>query len=370
MVLTAEQIADDLQRGDRDTTWEYDGTGDDLPPFKELAMGDVGLGAAIADPAFTGLLVRGIAEDRNLEGDVIPVVSPRDELRALDLAEEVRGVLLARGVELPPAPEAWAVDRERYSAAAATEPVVLGNVDRSAPLADRMNDGYLVGYDERIQTGLTWAAATTAQERDAVGDAVLAGKTAAYRELDELRGTLDEELPDMVAIIDEPRLAHAPVTPAADAALERSARLAGRWSGMDAGLDQAFDGIESRLQGVPAAGSIYAADAREVLFNYGLGPSGAAKEALPQIERRVVERAAGIREERSEEAAGGGMFERLRSWREARREASSREGGDGTQRRREAWESAHGREMKPAGFAPRVATVDAGSQARERGTER
>jgi len=369
-VLTAEQIADDLQRGDRDTTWEYDGTGDDLPPFKELAMGDVGLGAAIADRAFTGLLVRGIAEDRNPEGDVIPVVTPRDELRALELAEEVRGVLMARGVELPPAPEAWAADRERYAAAAAAEPVVLGNVDRSTPLADRMNDGYLVGYDERIQTGLSWAAATTAQERDAVGDAVLAGKTAAYRELDELRGTLDQELPDRVAIVDGPGLAHAPVSPAADAALERSAHLAGRWSGTDRGLDQALDGIESRLQGVPEPGSIYAGDTREVLFNYGLEQGGAAKEALPQIERRVAERAAGMREDRSEEAASGGMFERLRSWRDARREAGTRDGGDGTQRRREAWESAHGREMTPPGSAPRVATVDAAPQARERGTER
>jgi hypothetical protein len=243
---------------------------------------------------------------------------------------------------------------------AALEPFAeLPSVDEqpqtSASLQERMEQAYLDGYNERIQTGLAYDDADEAG-KERVGAEVLTAKVLAYDELGRLARTLDAELPAMP--IYEDAVADQPLTAAAEAALERSANLAGRWAGLDAGADDLIASVDSRTLEVTHAPSVYAGDPRDALFNYLDPDAQRAQRALPQIERDNAARAA-ITLAAAQEAAPErpGVRDRLRNWREARREQAERTGDD-VQRRREAWERGNGRTMRVTGTPSAAATAD------------
>jgi len=225
-----------------------------------------------------------------------------------------------------------------------------------ARLQERMEQAYLDGYNERIQTGLAYDDADEAG-KERVGAEVLTAKVLAYDELGRLIRTLDAELPGMERFYEE-STADQPLTAAAEAALERSANLTGRWAGLDAGADDLIASVDSRTLEVTHAPSVYAGDPRDALFNYLDPDAQRAQRALPQIERDNAARAA-ITLAAAQEATPErpSVRDRLRSWREARREQAERTGDD-VQRRREAWERGNGRSMRVTGTPSAAATAD------------
>jgi hypothetical protein len=372
-MYSADQIADELVLG-LNSTWESPEQGDPLP-FEDLTVGNVPIGDAIASRAFTDLIARAIAEDRMSDADLDPTITHGDRLQALRVAEDVREALIERGHRDAATADVawWGPERDALLESRPLEDEASTSVsgtDRPG-LRARMEDAYLAGYDERIRSGLAWSDAVDNTERNAVGDNVLAGKRAAYVELDALTATLRAELPDGLARFNDPSVDEEPLTSNASVALERSAHLAGRWGGVDAGLDGALARIENQVLEVPQVESIHAGDSRDAWFEYRQDRVDAARAALPQIERHAAERSPGVSAadpESTDERKT--VLERMRGWREARREASGRTGVDDVDRRRDAWQTAHGREMRTAGTAQRAPQRDVAQPAIDRGIER
>ena len=93
--------------------------------------------------------------------------------------------------------------------------------------------------------------------------------------------------------------------------------------------------------------------------------------ALPEIERNAAERSLNVGTGAVESAdERKTVLERMRGWREARREASGRAGVDDVDHRRDAWQTAHGREMRTADAGQRGPQQDAAHPAVDRGIER
>ena len=370
-MYSADQIADELVLG-LNSTWESPEQGDPLP-FEDLTVGNVPIGDAIASRAFTDLIARAIAEDRMSDADLDPTITHRDRLQALRLAEDVRAALIERGHRDAATAEVawWGPEREALLESRPLEDEASTSTSETERpgLRARMEEAYLAGYQERIESGLSWARAADESARDDIGDSVLAAKVVAYAELDAAMVTLRSELPNVLGASAE-QLAEQPSLPA-DAALERSAHLAGRWGGIDAGLDASLMNIDRQLEPLSSVGSIHAGDPRDALFGYVHSDSSAAEAAVPQIERRASERSAGLREGETDSTADrGSIIERMREWREARREAHGRDGVDDMDRRRDAWQTAHGREMRTAGAAQHSPQRDVAQPAIDRGIER
>jgi hypothetical protein len=344
--LDPDRIAAQIQHGSRadlwdESEWPDPETGEELAPFVDVALRRP-VEETITSRQFVGTLAAEIAEARTT-GEDLPEVTAADQAEALRLAPQVWNALIERGEQLPEEqPEWWQTEREALRA-------------ESPTLQARMEQAYLDGYNERIQTGLAYDDAGEAG-KERVGADVLTAKVLAYDELGRLIRTLDAELPAMERY--EEATADQPLTPAAEAALERGAHLAGRWAGLDAGADDLIASVDSRTLEVTHAPSVYAGDSRDALFNYLEPDAQRAQRALPQIERDNAARAA-ITLAAAQEAAPErpGVRDRLRSWREARREQAERTGDD-VQRRREAWERGNGRSMHVAGTPSAAARAD------------
>ncbi|QZQ53746.1 hypothetical protein KZI27_00965 (plasmid) [Curtobacterium sp. TC1] len=305
--LDPSRIAAQIQSGARADLWDESDwpdreSGEELAPFVSVALRRP-VQETIESRRFVEVLSYEIAEARTV-GEELPEVTAANRAEALRLAPQVWDALVDRGEQLPPQPEWWRAEREQLRV-------------ESPTLQARMEQAYLDGYDERIRTGLAYDDADEAG-KERVGAEVLTAKVLACDELGRLTRTLDAELPGMERFYEE-GVADQPLTAAADAALERSANLAGRWAGLDAGADDLIASIDSRTLEVTHAPSVYAGDPRDALFNYLDPDAQRAQRALPQIERDNTMRAARAVTASAPAQDRAGLFERLRERRDERR---------------------------------------------------
>lgn len=243
--------------------------------------------------------------------------------------------------------EMGSLDPDALQAAAAADEL---------PLQERMEQAYLEGYGARLQIGLAYAAADDATRAE-ISASVLADKVSAYDDLDRITTTMQRELPDVTFFYEE--LLNEPLSQNTERALVEAAGIAGRWSELDAAVDQQLEVIDSRAKEVTRAPSVHAGDPAEAEMRYLDPDLQRAKQALPQIERDNTVRAARAQSAIAAEtgAERGGVRERIQGWRDARREEGERTGDD-AQRRREAWERGNGRSMRVAGTPSAAATAD------------
>ncbi|OII01458.1 hypothetical protein BIU95_07170 [Curtobacterium sp. MCBA15_007] len=224
------------------------------------------------------------------------------------------------------------------------------------PLQERMEQAYLEGYGARLQIGLAYAAADDATRAE-IGVSVLADKVSTYDDLDRITTTMQRELPDVTFFYEE--LLNEPLSQNTERALVEAAGIAGRWSELDAAVDQQLEVIDSRAKEVTRAPSVHAGDPAEAEMRYVDPDLQRATQALPRIERDNTVRAARAQSAIAAESGAerGGVRERIQGWREARREEGERTGDD-AQRRREAWERGNGRSMRVTGTPSAAATAD------------
>lgn len=225
------------------------------------------------------------------------------------------------------------------------------------PLQARMEQAYLQGYGARIQTGLAYAAADDAV-RAGIGASVLAEKVSTYDALDRITATVLRELPDVTFFYED--LLNEPLSRNMERALVEAAGIAGRWSELDAVVDQQLEVIDSRAREVTRAPSVHAGDPAEAGMRYLDPDLRRAMQALPQIERDNTVRAARAQSAIAGEPGaerGAVRRGRVQGWREARREEGERTGDD-AQRRREAWERGNGRSVRVTGTPSAAATAD------------
>lgn len=243
--------------------------------------------------------------------------------------------------------EMGSLDPDALQAAAAAD---------QPPLQERMEQAYLEGYGDRLQIGLAYAAADDATRAE-IGASVLADKVSTYDDLDRITTTVQRELPDVTFFYEE--LLNEPLSQNTERALVEAAGIAGRWSELDAAVDQQLEVIDSRAKEVTRARSVHAGDPAEAEMRYLDPDLQRAKQALPQIERDNTVRAARAQSAIAAEtgAERGGVRERIQGWRDARREEGERTGDD-AQRRREAWERGNRRSMRVAGTPSAAATAD------------
>jgi hypothetical protein len=303
--LDPMRIAAQIQHGSRSSLWDesaWPEPGEPLPRFVEVGLGRPVV-ETIESRRFVDVLAGEIADARAV-GEEEPPVTAEDRAAALRTAPEIWDALVSRGEQLPPEPEWWRTERTDLRAEIPT-------------LQARMEQAYLDGYDERIRTGLAYDDADEAG-KEQVGGQVLTAKVLAYDELGRLSRTLDAELPgEEVAFV--PGAADEPLTPAAEAALERSAHLAGRWAALDTGADDLIADIDRRTRELTHAPSVHAGDPRDALFNYLDPDARRAERALPQIERDNTVRSAQALTTSTSSRDRSGLFERLRERRDERR---------------------------------------------------
>lgn len=301
------RVAAQIQSGSRADLWDESDwpdreSGEELAPLVSVALRRP-VQDTLASPQFVAVLAEEVADART-HGEDLPEVTAADRAEALRLAPRVWDALVDRGEQLPPQPEWWASEREQLRADSPT-------------LQARMEQAYLDGYDERIRSGLAYAAAADDAERNAIGGDVAAEKVASYAVLEQTRRTLDEEVPPMLAYSDD--AATAPLSAAAEGALVDAAHEAGRWSALDAGADDLLTRIDSRLAEHEGAPSVYAGDERDAWFRYLDPDVQTARQALPQLERDNTVRATRALTEQQPRQGRGALFERLRERRDERR---------------------------------------------------
>jgi len=300
-------IAAQIQSGARADLWDESEwpdreSGEELAPFVSVALRRPAQ-ETIESPRFVDVLSYEIAEARTV-GEELPSVTAADRAEALRLAPQVWDALVDRGEQLAPQPKWWRSEREQLRV-------------ESPTLQARMEQAYLNGYDTRIQSGLAYDDAADDQARADIGGYALSEKVAGYEALEQARQTLDREVPPMPFYSEE--VADAPLSADAAEALVTAAGEAGRWGGLDAGVDDMLTRIGARMAEHPGAPSVYAGDPRDALFNYLDPDAQRAQRALPQIERDNTVRAARALTEAPQRQGRGALFERLRERRDERR---------------------------------------------------
>jgi hypothetical protein len=165
----------------------------------------------------------------------------------------------------------------------------------ASDLSYRVRAAYIDGAGTAVRAGRQWQESSP-EDRVIVEANVLAERVGAYGRFDELQTVLASEIDHREELYNPDRFTARPLSPAADAALEEAARLAGRWDGEDRTMRDAIANVNALTSGIRGVPAINDVDPREVEFTWSSewdnGQLGLAGMARAQIERAATGAAA------------------------------------------------------------------------------